>query len=180
MTRKTASDISGAHSSNGISGPQPLTSVQMGVWMDQMRSPDCPSYNVGMAVNVDGPVDQNLFVRALEEVSHRHSALRLVFGSRDGVPWQRILGRIEVPFRSLDLRQSISPESEAKQLIQEAMDRVFPLDGGLMWACMLIRTGVRRYVWSARVSSSYLRWCFWCKLLYGSQSDVYQSVERGG
>ena len=150
MTRKTASDISGAHSSNGISGPQPLTSVQMGVWMDQMRSPDCPSYNVGMAVNVDGPVDQNLFVRALEEVSHRHSALRLVFGSRDGVPWQRILGRIEVPFRSLDLRQSISPESEAKQLIQEAMDRVFPLDGGLMWACMLIRTGVRRYVWSAR------------------------------
>jgi len=150
MTRKTASDISRAHSSNGISGPQPLTSVQMGVWMDQMRSPDCPSYNVGMAVNVDGPVDQNLFVRALEEVSHRHSALRLVFGSRDGVPWQRILGRIEVPFRSLDLRQSISPESEAKQLIQEAMDRVFPLDGGLMWACMLIRTGVRRYVWSAR------------------------------
>ena len=150
MTRKTASDISGVHSSNGMAGPQPLTSVQMGVWMDQMRYPDSPFYNVGMTVNVDGVVDQDLFVRALEEVSRRHSALRLVFGTQSDVPWQRILESIDVPFQNLDLRLSRSPDADARQLVQKAMNRTFPLDGSLMWACMLIRTGEQRYVWSAR------------------------------
>ena len=36
----------------------PLTAIQMGVWMDQMRFPDSPLYNVGVVAKVDGPVDQ--------------------------------------------------------------------------------------------------------------------------
>ncbi|WP_238990293.1 condensation domain-containing protein, partial [Lautropia dentalis] len=128
----------------------PLISVQMGVWMDQMRFPDSPFYNVGMIVKVDGPVDQELFVRALEEVVRCHSALRLVFDSHERVPRQRILERINLPFQSLDLRQSSSPDQDAGRLVQEAMNRPFPLEENLMWTCMLIRTGEKRYVWSAR------------------------------
>ena len=101
----------------------PLTSVQMGVWMDQMRFPDSPLYNVGMIVKVDGPVDQELFVRALEEVVRCHSALRLVFDSHERVPRQRILERINLPFQSLDLRQSSSPDQDAGRLVQETMNR---------------------------------------------------------
>lgn len=128
----------------------PLTSVQMGVWMDQMRFPDSPLYNVGMIVKVDGPVDQELFVRALEEVVRCHSALRLVFDSHERVPRQRILERINLPFQSLDLRQSSSPDQDAGRLVQEAMNRPFSLEENLMWTCMLIRTGEKRYVWYAR------------------------------
>ena len=128
----------------------PLTSIQMGVWMDQMRFPDSPLYNVGVVAKVDGPVDQELFGKALEEVTRRHSALRLVFGSHNGVPRQRILERIDLPFQSLDLRQSPSPDQDAERLVQEAMNRPFHLDGNLMWGCMLIRTGEKSYVWSAR------------------------------
>jgi len=71
---------------------------------------------------VDGPVDPELFVRALEEVVRRHSALRLVFGSHDGVPRQRILERTDLPFQSLDLRRSPSPDQDAGRLVQVPVD----------------------------------------------------------
>ena len=55
-----------------------LSSTQQSVWLDQLLSPDIPSYNIGVTVQIDGAVDFAVFAAALRFVVGQHDALRLM------------------------------------------------------------------------------------------------------
>ncbi|WP_156207216.1 non-ribosomal peptide synthetase [Streptomyces lycii] len=55
----------------------PLTAAQSGMWFAQALDPDSPAQNTAELVEIHGPVDPELFVRALHRVAGEADALRV-------------------------------------------------------------------------------------------------------
>ncbi|MER5770987.1 amino acid adenylation domain-containing protein, partial [Streptomyces sp. NPDC001985] len=67
----------------------PLTGAQTGVWYGQRLDPASPVYNVGQYVEIEGPLDQALFARALRRTVAEAEALTVRFEEDgDGQPLQ--------------------------------------------------------------------------------------------
>ncbi|MFI6039793.1 amino acid adenylation domain-containing protein, partial [Streptomyces sp. NPDC051315] len=69
----------------------PVSFAQQRLWfLDQVEEPHA-SYNVPLALRLRGPLDADALRRAVVDVMARHEALRTVFPTTDGEPWQRVL-----------------------------------------------------------------------------------------
>ncbi|MBV7701132.1 condensation domain-containing protein, partial [Streptomyces sp. TRM70350] len=59
-------------------------------FIDQMEGP-APTYNIPLALALDGPVDPDVLRAALHDVVARHEVLRTVYPGADGEAVARIL-----------------------------------------------------------------------------------------
>ena len=128
-----------------------LSGIQLGVWMDQMRMPDVPFYNIGMAVRLDGRIDIDLFRRAVSRVCGKYDALRLVFGTdEDGFPHQTALKFIDAPLEVVDYSEYEDADQKAWRFMQDKLSSMFDILGGILWDAWLIRVSGSRYYWLSR------------------------------
>ena len=131
--------------------PYPLTSVQMGVWMNQARLSGSPYYNIGMTVAIEGELDVSRMETAIQRVCNEHAALRLVIGQDQEGPVQKLLPYMEAPVSHLDISLEEDAEQKAQQMIHEAMNRSFHLsDDSPLWECLLIRVSEQKWCWLSR------------------------------
>ncbi|WP_066361246.1 non-ribosomal peptide synthetase [Herbidospora mongoliensis] len=73
-----------------------LSYAQRRMWLlDQINSGD--AYAITMAWRLEGSLDVDALRLALNDVVARHEALRTVFPTQDGEPYQRILQNVTVP-----------------------------------------------------------------------------------
>jgi acyl-CoA synthetase (AMP-forming)/AMP-acid ligase II/acyl carrier protein len=80
----------------------PLSYMQRSFWLIHQLAWASPAYNVAFAVRILSELDFDCFHLALREVIERHSCLRSIFQTRNGVPVQVVQMRSEFRFERID------------------------------------------------------------------------------
>src|SRR6185436_4316795 len=104
----------------------PLSFAQQRLWFLTQLQPESPFYNVPLAFQLSGPLNDAALARALETIVDRHETLRTVFDEVDDEPVQRILPTQPLSLNSIDLTGSSGDLSEeARKLLRAEAERHF-------------------------------------------------------
>ncbi|MER7886182.1 amino acid adenylation domain-containing protein [Streptomyces fimicarius] len=138
---------SAAHSGSAPSPGLPLLTAQSGIYYAHQLAPLGTELNTADCVEIDGPLDADLFVAALRRTVGEAETLALRVSEADGVPVQRVVPAAEPVVQRLELT-----EDRAEAWMREDLARPVDLaaDGGLMTQA-LIRVGENRHRWYRRV-----------------------------
>lgn len=131
-------------------GVYPLSSVQQGIWLDQMLNPAAPIYNIGMVIQIDGVIDIALLEKALNHVVAQNDALRLVLCKSSEGTQQKVLHYVDVFLPVVDFSDDIDGDELAWRQMRQAFMQPFDLEGGLLFEWQLVRASHSRYYWLHR------------------------------
>ncbi|HEY2515677.1 MAG TPA: amino acid adenylation domain-containing protein, partial [Polyangiaceae bacterium] len=126
--------------------PLALSYAQERLWFLDQLEPGDPSYVIALATELRGAVDVEALRRAVEEVIHRHEALRTTFPSDDGQPRQAIQAPPAWELPLLDLSARSDVETEVRRLAAEDARRPFELARGQLIRTTLLRTAACEHV----------------------------------
>ena len=121
--------------------PLPLSFAQERMWFLDRLAPGDASYAIPFRIRLSGPVDPEALRRALEDVVHRHEALRTVFPARDGKPVQVVHPpeRFPLPVTDLSVLPADVAEAEAARIADQDARRPFDLEAGPLFRAGLLR-----------------------------------------
>ncbi|MFC7988722.1 amino acid adenylation domain-containing protein [Streptomyces pilosus] len=126
---------------------RPTSAAQLGIWVAQQLQPDSPLYNCGGYYEIHGPVDVDVFARAVRRGVEETEALRSHFvedtdpeDGPGGEPrlWQVVTPAEPRPLRVVDLRDAPDPEAEAHRWTAGEMAEPFDLTRGPLSAQTLL------------------------------------------
>jgi len=119
----------------------PTSFSQRRLWLLDRLLPVRAVYNLCSAQRLTGNLDVDALRRALNEVLHRHEALRTRFAVVDGEPFQEILPEVVLPLTPEELSHipMAERESEARRRAQEEGRADFDLQQGPLFRARLLR-----------------------------------------
>jgi Condensation domain len=128
--------------------------------------------NVGVVLELRGPLDVPRLIAAIGRLASRHEALRTTLTGVNGKVWQVVAPSAKIPAAVLDLSAEHDPEAEATRLIKDHLRRPFALEGPSLCRTMIITCDPGRHFlslslhhavtdgWSAGVLAAELRACY--------------------
>ncbi|WP_436386012.1 amino acid adenylation domain-containing protein [Amycolatopsis sp. MEPSY49] len=119
----------------------PLSFAQQRLWFLHGLEGGSATYNVPLVMRLAGELDVEALRAALHDVLDRHEALRTVFPTADGVPYQEILADVVVDLTVRDV-----PESEVDAEVDTLVRGVFDLGAGVPVRAALLTVDERRHV----------------------------------
>ncbi|MEM8963782.1 MAG: amino acid adenylation domain-containing protein, partial [Acidobacteriota bacterium] len=124
----------------------PLSFAQQRLWFLDRLEPGQTSYNVPVAIRLDGPLDIERLHTAFDRVVERHESLRTTFSSRDGVPVQHIHppGAWSTEAERIDIGELDAADST--RMIADVVDRPFDLETGPLIRWTLLRARATSHV----------------------------------
>jgi amino acid adenylation domain-containing protein len=125
-----------------------LSFAQECLWFIDQLEPGSTAYNLFSAVQLTGPLNIMALEQSLNEIIKRHEALRTVFKSVNGQPFQIILPTLTIAIPLVDLRDITSPterEAEIRRLAATEAQRPFDLAGGPLLRATLLRSTEETY-----------------------------------
>ncbi|WP_433662649.1 non-ribosomal peptide synthetase [Nocardia sp. CA-128927] len=127
----------------------PLTEYQRDIWTLLVLLPPVASYNIVNSVRLRGPVDPSMLNDCLQDLGDRHDALRLRFGTENGVPFQWVTdGLPEIEY--LDLSHERDPRAACLERMETAAAQ--PMDytdgAGLFRVTLLREDETTHYLFS--------------------------------
>ncbi|CAL9664630.1 amino acid adenylation domain-containing protein [Streptomyces sp. enrichment culture] len=153
----------------------PLTAAQSGMWFAQALDPLSPAQNTAECLEIDGPLDAELFAAALRRVASEAEALRVVRveDTPEG-PRQYVADRIELP---LTVRES-GTDAEARAWMRADLAEPFDLAHGPLFRHALFRVGPDRWLWYQRIHHLVMDG-YGYSLLVRRTAEVYSALVRG-
>ena len=125
----------------------PLSFAQQRIWtLEQQKGPSA-TYNIPVAVRIEGAVDVALLTRCFNEIIARHEALRTTFHKRDGLARQVIADALRIELAQVDLRGvGFDAEHELRRRIAEEIHQPFDLEAGPLVRLSLYAMGHESFV----------------------------------
>ncbi|MBI4624603.1 MAG: amino acid adenylation domain-containing protein [Verrucomicrobia bacterium] len=126
----------------------PLSFAQQRLWFIHELDPQSPLYNMPMAVELNGRLDEAALRRAIAEIVERHEVLRTRYESVDGCPVQ-VVGRaatVALPVTDLRAETNGGHDASVRHLLREEACRPFDLTRDLMLRARLLRLGDDEHV----------------------------------
>ncbi len=107
----------------------PLSFAQRRLWFLEQLFPDTPSWNLSVALRLDGPIEPKVLARSLNEIVRRHETLRTAIQLVDGEPAQEIASAAVVALSMTDLRglPIDQQDAETRRLAAKEGQRPFDL-----------------------------------------------------
>jgi amino acid adenylation domain-containing protein len=126
----------------------PLSYAQQRLWLIDQLEPGSATYNIPLAMRLDGALDAGALERSLVEILRRHEALRTTFTTVAGEPRQVIAAVPSFSLPVVDLASLPEParEAESQRLAIEDANRPFDLSRGPLLRAALLRLEERAHV----------------------------------
>jgi amino acid adenylation domain-containing protein len=116
-------------------GPIPLSFAQRRLWfLEQIGA--SAAYHIPIAIRLEGILDRDALVRALNEIAHRHETLRATFELQNGEPMQVVHSQEGFALIDCDLR---AEAGRLADLLAEDARVPFDLTRGPLWRAKLFQ-----------------------------------------
>jgi len=127
-----------------------LTSGQMAMWLGaRFASPDT-NFNLAEAIDIEGPIDPDVFLAAMRQVTGEAEATRLSFVDTAQGPRQVVAPAFTREMPYLDFSGEADPLAAAQAWMQADFNRKDDLARDQLWMSALIRIAPERHVWYHR------------------------------
>jgi amino acid adenylation domain-containing protein len=135
-------------------GPRELSFAQERLWFLDRLEPGRATYNVPMALYLEGPLDPAILRRGMAEIVRRHEVLRVRFALIDDRPRALVMEGTEaagavlpvVDLAGLRERAAAAGEAEARRLGGAESSRAFDLATGPLLRSALLRLGSEEHL----------------------------------
>ncbi|MFJ5974622.1 amino acid adenylation domain-containing protein, partial [Streptomyces sp. NPDC093060] len=125
----------------------PLTGAQAGVWFAQQMDPDSPIFRAAEYLEIHGPVDPQLFERALRRLVDEADALHVRFLETDDGPRQTVGPAPEWTLHVVDVSAAADPRQAAEEWMSRDLRRRVDLTRSPLFTQALFRAGEDRWFW---------------------------------
>ncbi|CAM2069497.1 Amino acid adenylation domain-containing protein [Sulfidibacter corallicola] len=132
---------------SALVGLVPLSSRQQTIWYDQVLHPSVPVYNIGMAIRIDGPIDRDLFSRAIDRVIAENDALRIRLHRGSGPPHQSLTEPAPHSLAFRDFSDRADPSRSATSWMESQFREPFELYDRPLFHFALCRTAANCHWW---------------------------------
>jgi amino acid adenylation domain-containing protein len=116
----------------------PLSPNQLDMWVAHQINPNTIAYHIPVKLSVKGEFNISVFKNAWQELMKRHSILRTVIRTENGIPEQYILDYCEAPIEMID--------TSFEACYQQLVNTPFQLDQGPLFRIAIIKTIPNEYV----------------------------------
>ncbi|MGI5452417.1 amino acid adenylation domain-containing protein [Streptomyces sp. CA-249302] len=152
----------------------PLTAAQSGMWYAQALDPLSPAQNTAECLEIDGPIDPELFAEALRRVADEAEALRVRIQDTPDGPRQHIAEPVQLPLTVSELHTEAEAEAWMRADLAEPTD----LATGPLFRHALFRVGEHRWLWYQRIHHLVMDG-YGYSLLVRRTAEVYSALARG-
>ncbi|MFI6967228.1 amino acid adenylation domain-containing protein [Streptomyces sp. NPDC050255] len=156
----------------------PLTAAQSGMWYAQSLDPLSPAQNTAECLEIDGPLDQELFAAALRQIVSETDALRVRVEDTPEGPRQTVAASAELPLTVHDLRDVPDADGEAEAWMRADLAEPCDLAAGPLFRHALFRVGQERWLWYQRIHHLVMDG-FGYSLLVRRTAEVYSALVGG-
>ena len=119
-------------------GPIPLSFAQRRLWfLEQLGA--SAAYHVPIAVRLEGTLDRNALIHALNEITRRHEMLRTTFEVKSGEPMQVVHAQVDFALTDCDLRAGADRLTHLLAELAEDARVPFDLVRGPLWRAKLFQ-----------------------------------------
>ena len=162
-----------------LAAPVPVSFAQQRLWFLEQLAPGQTAFHLQAVVLLDGPLALPALAHSFQRLADRHEALRTVFETSEGEPVQRVLPRVEITLRQVDLERLAETGTESvHRLARLEVSQPFDLERGPLLRALVVRLGAERH--AVVVTLHHIVGDGWSMgLLIYEMTHLYEAASRG-